>query len=117
MEPLGQITISPTLLNERGVEMVAQLTKIFNRAKQDQRSELFTSFAVIATHLVRADKSISECLKAVGLEAISADLAPFLAENKLLDEARTALKVMEILDNTNPDSWGSFMEFCRNQFS
>lgn len=109
------IEINMELFSERAVEISTKLKKIFDEARKNQRGKLFASFAAIGAHMVN-QKDISELLKAVGLESPPVEIAPFFDNGQLLEEAEAAFRLLAIADNSEPNSWGSFMEFCREQY-
>lgn len=109
------IEISTELFSERAMEISTELKRIFDGARKNQRGKLFAAFAAIGAHMVN-HKDISELLRAVGLEELPADLAPFFNNGQLLDDAKAALRLLATVDNLEPNSWGLFMEFCREQY-
>lgn len=111
-----EIIVNGQLASEGVLKMGSELKKIFDEAKKDQRSKLFSAFAAIAAHIV-TEKSISELFKAVGLDGPPIELTPFFKNNNLLDDAKTAFNMLATVDNTDPDSWGSFMEFSQLHYS
>lgn len=110
------ILVSPDLLNMAALDMMVELKRIFDQARQDQKGNLFGAFAAIAAHLVNPETDIREALAAVGLNEPPSELSKFFQDGSLLHDAKTALKTLTITDNTDPNSWGSFMEFAREQF-
>ncbi len=112
-----KIVTSGKLINEQALKMGGELKNLFNKAKRDQRGKLFISFAVIAAHLVNPETSISKGFAATGLDGPPPEFTPFFKDGKLLDDAKDALNVLATIDNTDPDSWGSFMEFSREKYA
>ena len=110
---MPQIIVNGLLVSEQIMEIADKLKKIFDQAKKDQRGKLFISFAAIATHLVCPEKSLMATLKAVHLDNPSPELAQFFNEDGLLNNAKTALEFLAEIDNQEPDSWGSFVEFIK----
>jgi len=111
-----KILVSSITLSEGALEMGTKLKEIFDEAKKDQMSKLFACFGAIATHLVNPSMSMSQGFLAIGLDKPPDELAPFFNGKDLLPDAKAALESLAIIDNADPDSWGSFMEFCRENF-
>ena len=112
-----EIIVSSELVSEGALKMSSELKKIFDEAKKDQGSKLFASFGAIGAHIANPNVSVKTTLRAVGLKKPPHELVQFFNKDGLLDDARTALNLLANVDNADPDSWGSFMEFCRHHYS
>jgi hypothetical protein len=111
------ITVSADVVNERALEMSIAFKKLFDEAKRNQRSKLFANFGAIAAHLANDNAPISEKFKAVGLDGPDTSLCQFFDGEDLAADAIAGFNMLAVHDNVEPDSWGSFMEFAREQFS